>query len=65
MPMKVRYTVFDGKVVSENRNGTERDYVPDPLGSTVAAGQPRSVAECGAASVMSPPGGREGQHNDA
>jgi RHS repeat-associated protein len=32
----VRYTVLDGEIVSENRNGTERDYVPDPLGSTVA-----------------------------
>src|SRR5437763_6382912 len=36
MPMKVRYTVVDGEVVSENRNGVKRDYVPDPLGSTVA-----------------------------
>src|SRR6478672_8945864 len=32
----VRYTVLDGEVVSENRGGVERDYVPDPLGSTVA-----------------------------
>ncbi|MBL1149697.1 MAG: hypothetical protein HND42_05750 [Armatimonadetes bacterium] len=32
----VRYTVMDGEIVSENRNGTVRDYVPDPLGSTVA-----------------------------
>lgn len=30
----VRYTVIDGEVLSENRNGTKRDYVPDPLGST-------------------------------
>jgi RHS repeat-associated protein len=30
------YTVIDGEVVHENRAGTERDYVPDPLGSTVA-----------------------------
>ena len=36
MPMKFRYTVIDGEVVSENRGGVERDYVPDPLGSTVA-----------------------------
>ncbi len=36
MAMKVRYAVFDGEVVSEDRGGTERDYVPDPLGSTVA-----------------------------
>ena len=32
----VRYTVLDGEIVSENRNGVIRDYVPDPLGSTVA-----------------------------
>jgi RHS repeat-associated protein len=32
----VRYTVLDGEILSENRNGTEHDYVPDPLGSTVA-----------------------------
>src|SRR5687767_9512830 len=32
----VRYTVMDGEIVSENRNGVKRDYVPDPLGSTVA-----------------------------
>jgi RHS repeat-associated protein len=31
-----RYTVHNGRIVSENRNGIERDYVPDPLGSTVA-----------------------------
>src|SRR5881628_672204 len=36
MPMKVRYTVHNGQIVSENRGGVERDYVPDPLGSTVA-----------------------------
>jgi RHS repeat-associated protein len=36
MPMKVRYTVLDREVVSENRNDIARDYVPDPLGSTVA-----------------------------
>lgn len=32
----VRYTVVNGEVLSENRNGTLRDYVPDPLGNTVA-----------------------------
>ena len=32
----VRYTVLDGEIVSESRNGVIRDYVPDPLGSTVA-----------------------------
>lgn len=30
------YCTIDGEVVSEIRNGTERDYVPDPLGGTVA-----------------------------
>ena len=32
----VRYTNFNGRIVSENRNGVLRDYVADPLGSTVA-----------------------------
>jgi hypothetical protein len=32
----VSYTVIEGEIISENRGGTERDYVPDPLGSTVA-----------------------------
>jgi RHS repeat-associated protein len=32
----VTYTVLDGEIVSENRDGVERDYLPDPLGSTVA-----------------------------
>ncbi|MBL1150056.1 MAG: hypothetical protein HND42_07595 [Armatimonadetes bacterium] len=36
MAMKVVYTVFDGEIVGENRNGSLTDYVPDPLGSTVA-----------------------------
>lgn len=32
----VTYTVVNGELLSENRSGTKRDYVPDPLGSTVA-----------------------------
>jgi len=36
MPTTTRYTVIDGEFLSENRNGTKRDYVPDPLGSTIA-----------------------------
>lgn len=32
----VRYTVFDGEILSETRDGVKRDYVPDPLGSTIA-----------------------------
>ncbi len=36
MAMKVTYTVVDGEVLSENRNGVIRDYVPDSLGSTIA-----------------------------
>ncbi len=36
MPMTARYTVIDGEVVAEKRNGVRRSYVPDPLGSTVA-----------------------------
>lgn len=34
--MKVRYTVLDGEIAEENRNGVITDYVADPLGSTVA-----------------------------
>ncbi|MGC4044724.1 MAG: RHS repeat-associated core domain-containing protein [Armatimonas sp.] len=36
MAMKARYTVIDGEVVSELRGGVKYDYVPDPLGSTIA-----------------------------
>lgn len=32
----VRYTVIDGEVVAEKRNGVRKQYVPDPLGSTAA-----------------------------
>ena len=34
--MRVRYTVARGEVISELRNGVRKDYIPDPLGSTVA-----------------------------
>lgn len=30
------YLVIDGEIISETRNGVEADYIPDPLGSTVA-----------------------------
>lgn len=36
MAMKARYTVVNGRVYRENRNGTQRRYVSDALGSTVA-----------------------------
>jgi len=36
MAVRVRYTMHNGRLVGENRGGTKRDYVPDPLGSTVA-----------------------------
>ncbi len=36
MAMKARYTVMDGEIVAEKRNGVERDYLPTPLGSTAA-----------------------------
>jgi RHS repeat-associated protein len=36
MAMTVRYTVVDGEVIAEKRNGVRSLYVPDPLGSTVA-----------------------------
>jgi hypothetical protein len=36
MAMKVRYTVVDGEVIAEKRNGVRRCYVSDSVGSTVA-----------------------------
>src|SRR5437879_1901250 len=36
MAMKARYTVINGEVVAEKRNGVRRLYTPDPLGSTIA-----------------------------
>ena len=36
MAMRVTYLVLDGEIISENRNGVERDYLPDPQGNTVA-----------------------------
>jgi RHS repeat-associated protein len=36
MPMAVTYTTLDGEIISETRNGVESDYLPDPLGNTVA-----------------------------
>lgn len=36
MAMKARYTVIDGEVIAEKRNGVRSLYVPDPLGSTRA-----------------------------
>lgn len=36
MPMKARYTVIDGEVIAEKRDGVRREYVPDPQGSTIA-----------------------------
>src|SRR5579872_2603735 len=32
----VRYTVMDGQIIAEKRNGVRREYVPDAIGSTVA-----------------------------
>jgi RHS repeat-associated protein len=36
MPMKARYTVIDGELVAEKRNGVRSLYVPDLLGTTRA-----------------------------
>jgi len=36
MAASVVYTVWDGQIVSENRGGVKRDYIPDPLGNTIA-----------------------------
>jgi RHS repeat-associated protein len=36
MAMTATYTNFLGQIVHENSGGTERGYVPDPLGSTIA-----------------------------
>ena len=32
----VNYLTVDGEILSETRDGVERDYLPDPLGSTAA-----------------------------
>jgi RHS repeat-associated protein len=32
----VNYLTVNGEILSETRNGVERDYMPDPLGSTAA-----------------------------
>jgi RHS repeat-associated protein len=34
--MKVRYTTIDGEIITENRAGVRKQYLPDPLGSTLA-----------------------------
>ena len=34
--MRVSYLSVEGEILSETRNGVERDYLPDPLGSTAA-----------------------------
>jgi len=31
-----RYTVIDGEILSEDRDGVKRDYMPDPQGNTIA-----------------------------
>ena len=36
MAMKARYTVVDGEVIAEKRGGVRHQFVPDPLGSTIA-----------------------------
>ena len=36
MPMKVRYTVANGEIIAEKRNGVRKLYVPNALGSVVA-----------------------------
>lgn len=36
MAAQVIYTNFGGQIVHEDRGGTERDYMPDTLGSTIA-----------------------------
>jgi RHS repeat-associated protein len=35
MPV-TNYTIVEGELLSESRAGTKRDYLPDPLGSTIA-----------------------------
>ena len=36
MPMKARYTVVDGEVIAQKRDGVRHLLVPDAQGSTVA-----------------------------
>lgn len=36
MAMKARYSVIDGEIIAEKRDGVRKMYMPDPLGSTRA-----------------------------
>jgi hypothetical protein len=46
MSMTVTYTTFNGQIISENRDGVIRDYVPDADGNTVAlADETGSIAD--------------------
>ena len=36
MAMKVVYTTINGVIVQEDRNGVQRNYIPDPFGNTIA-----------------------------
>ena len=45
MAMAVVYTTFAGQIVSENRGGVTREYLPDPLGSTIALASDSAITD--------------------
>ncbi len=45
MAMAVVYTTFAGQIVSENRGGVTREYISDPLGSTIALASSTEITD--------------------
>ena len=45
MAMAVVYTTFAGQIVSENRGGVTREYLSDPLGSTIALASSTAITD--------------------
>lgn len=45
MAMAVVYTTFAGQIVSENRGGVTREYISDPLGSTIALASDSAITD--------------------
>ena len=45
MAMAVVYTRFAGQIVSENRGGVTREYLSDPLGSTIALASSSAITD--------------------
>lgn len=45
MAASVVYTTFAGQIVSENRGGVVKEYLPDPLGSTIALANSSAITD--------------------